>query len=84
MPLYDYKCTEHGVFEKFQRMVDHAAANCPHCEATCKQTFITAPGLDTEGMADAGCPGAFFKSGDRMTKRHQEAGQQHHNLPQNR
>jgi len=29
--------------------------------------------LDTEGMADAGCPSAFFKSGDRMTERHLSA-----------
>jgi len=31
-----------------------------------------------EKMADAGFPGAFITSGDRMTKRHKEAGQDHH------
>jgi hypothetical protein len=28
-------------------------------------------------MADAGCPGAFMTSGDRIEKRHKEAGQEH-------
>ena len=75
MPLYDYKCAEHGVFELQQKMVSHAKAKCPHCGKTSKQVFVSAPGLDIEGMADAGCPGAFWTSGDRMTKRHIEAGQ---------
>lgn len=77
MPTYNYRCEEHEVFEKFQRIKDHAAANCPHCGVVCKQVLIDAPSLDVEGMADAGCPGAFHTSGDRITKRHTEAGQSH-------
>ncbi len=77
MPLYDYKCEKHGYFEKQQKMVDHARAECPTCEVDCKQVLKGAPQLDIEGMADAGCPGAFFTSGDRMEKRHTEAGQDH-------
>ncbi len=82
MPLYDYKCTEHGEFELQQKMVNHAKAKCPHCGSTSKQVLLSAPTLDIEGMADAGCPGAFITSGDRITKRHTEAGQANAYKPQ--
>ena len=75
MPTYNYRCDTHDVFETRQRIKDHAAAKCPHCEVLCKQVLLSAPGLDIEGMADIGMPGAFSVSGDRMTKRHNDAGQ---------
>lgn len=75
MPLYDYKCEEHGVFELRQRMADHAKGICPTCQSVCVQVLTRAPSLDIEGMANAGCPGAFNTSGDRMTKRHRKADQ---------
>lgn len=75
MPLYDYKCPEHGYFELNQRMADHAEGICPTCQVKCVQVIRRAPGLDTEAMADVGMPGAFQKSGDRITKRHLKAGQ---------
>jgi len=75
MPTYDYKCEEHGYFELVQPMIQHAKGVCPTCLADCKQVLKRAPTLDIEGMADAGCPGAFELSGDRMTKRHRSAGQ---------
>ena len=78
MPTYSYRCPEHGVFDDFKKIKDRAKANCPHCEIICKQVHVGAPTLDIEGMADAGCPGAFETSGNRMTKRHKEAGQEHH------
>lgn len=78
MPRYDYRCTEHGEFELKQSMKDHAKGNCPTCGSECKQVLLKAPALDVEGMADAGCPGAFMSSGDRMAKRHKAAGQDHH------
>jgi len=78
MPTYDYKCPKDGYFELQQRMVDHARADCPTCGAPCTQVLLTPPVLDTEAMADIGMPGAFEKSGDRMTKRHEAAGQDHH------
>jgi len=77
MPLYDYKCTEHGYFELKQSMKDHAKGNCPTCAIECKQVLLSAPSLDIEGMADIGMPGAFNLSGDRMKKRHLKAGQSH-------
>ena len=77
MPLYDYRCKDHGVFELKQSIKDHARAECPTCGSECKQVLISAATLDIEGMADAGCPGAFETSGNRITKRHVEAGQEH-------
>jgi len=73
MPLYDYRCQAHGTFDCRQAISNRARAFCPDCGKACKQVMIHAPHLDIEGMADAGCPGAFDTSGDRMTKRHQDA-----------
>ena len=78
MPLYDYRCTEHGDFELHQSMKDHAKGICPTCESECKQVLLKAPGLNVESMADAGMPGALETSGNRMEKRHKAAGQDHH------
>ncbi len=75
MPTYSYRCEDHEVFDMIQRIKDHAAAKCPHCGVICKQVLMSAPGLDIEAMADIGMPGAFSVSGDRMTKRHINAGQ---------
>ena len=75
MPTYDYRCKEHGAFELFQSMKDHARADCPTCGSGSKQVLTAAPGLDIEAMARAGMPGAFELVGDRITKRHREAGQ---------
>ncbi len=73
MPLYDYRCSQHGEFEVRQKVSWRKRAVCPRCRALCKQIMIHAPHLDIEGMADAGCPGAFETSGDRMTNRHRDA-----------
>ncbi len=75
MPTYDYRCTEHGLFDKRQRMSKHKSAECPNCGIHCKQVLVAPPGLDIEAMADVGMPGAFALSGDRITKRHRDAGQ---------
>lgn len=75
MALYDYKCDEHGYFEKAQKMKDHARADCPTCGVNCKQVLRGAPTLDIEAMADIGMPGAHKVSGDRLTQRHVSAGQ---------
>jgi len=75
MPTYSYRCEHHDVFELNQRMKDHAKGVCPTCGSECKQVLQTAPPLMIEQMADAGLPGAFHTSGDRMTQRHREADQ---------
>ena len=78
MPLYDYRCTDHGDFEKRQPMIDHARAECPTCGEIVRQVLLGAPGLNVESMADAGMPGALETSGNRMEERHKAAGQDHH------
>ena len=84
MPLYDYKCSEHGYFEAKQPMAEHAAAPCPECGTVSKQVITKPPGLDVEAMADIGMPGAFETSGDRLTKRHRDAGQVYNTPPEER
>ena len=75
MPTYDYKCTEHGYFEQHRPIKFHKHADCPTCGNYVPQVIRTAPGLDVEAMADVGMPGAMEKRGDRMTRRHIDAGQ---------
>ena len=74
MPLYDFQCKDHGWFERRQRLPEHTGRyECPVCGKLVPQVHIHPPGLDIEAMADAGMPGAFELSGDRMTKRHLDA-----------
>lgn len=75
MPSYDYRCKEHGTFELQQRMKDHARAHCPTCGSDSKQVLTAAPSLDLESMARVGMPGAWETVGDRIHKRHIDAGQ---------
>lgn len=77
MPTYDYKCEEHGYFAQENRMADHAKGVCPTCKEPAKQVILSAPRPLIEAMADAGLPGALHTSGDRMEKRHREAGAYH-------
>jgi putative FmdB family regulatory protein len=77
MPRYDYKCAEHGYFERSQSIAERKSAPCPECGADSKQVILTAPAPLIEAMANAGCPGAFHTSGDRITRRHRKAGQYH-------
>lgn len=77
MPLYDYKCSEHGYFEQKNSMDERAEGTCPTCGSKSKLVILRAPAPMIEAMADAGCPGAFHTSGDRITKRHRKAGQYH-------
>lgn len=77
MPMYDYKCEEHGYFSQKNSMDDHAKGECPTCGGDAKQVILSAPRPLIEKMADAGCPGAFHTSGDRIEKRHRAAGQYH-------
>lgn len=80
MPTYQYKCSEHGYFEQQNSMKDHAKGNCPTCGSDSKQVILTAPAPMIEMMADAGFPGAFETSGNRLEKKHRAAGQ-YHNTP---
>ena len=75
MPTYSYRCAEHGLFDEVKRMKDRAKGTCPTCQSESKKVLTKAPDLMIEQMADAGCPGAFMTSGDRMHERHTNAGQ---------
>lgn len=77
MPTYDYECKEHGQFEARNSMAERKTAPCPTCQSVSDQIIAGAPRPLIEAMADAGCPGAFMTSGDRMTARHRKAGQYH-------
>lgn len=79
MPTYDYKCKEHGYFELQQRVADHAEGVCPTCKEICPQVVrqLAKHGLDLEAMSRIGMPGAYESVGDRITKRHLDAGQHH-------
>ena len=46
MPVYDYKCAEHGLFYELASMADHAKpAPCPKCEAMSARVIIMSPGI---------------------------------------
>lgn len=78
MPFYDYACDKCKIyFEQMNSMADHAKGKCPTCGSKSRQVVLKAPPLMIEAMANAGCPGAFHTSGDRLEKRHRSAGQYH-------
>jgi putative FmdB family regulatory protein len=46
MPLYDYKCSEHGLFHELVAMEDHAMPQpCPTCKAASGRIIIIPPDL---------------------------------------
>lgn len=46
MPVYDYKCAEHGPFRELVRMADSAKpSHCPECRVLSARIILSAPGL---------------------------------------
>lgn len=44
MPLYDYKCKEHGLFHELTTMADHEKPKpCPHCGTLCSRVIVIPP-----------------------------------------
>ena len=44
MPVYDYKCAEHGVFYELATIDDHAEpAACPQCSQLSPRVIVMAP-----------------------------------------
>lgn len=44
MPVYDYKCPQHGLFHELATMADHARpAACPHCGTLSARVIVMAP-----------------------------------------
>ena len=46
MPVYDYKCSDHGLFYELASMDDHAKpASCPECQTLSPRVIIMSPAL---------------------------------------
>lgn len=46
MPVYDYKCSDHGVFYDLASVDDHAApAPCPQCQVFSPRIIMISPGI---------------------------------------
>jgi putative FmdB family regulatory protein len=46
MPVYDYKCSEHGLFFELASMDDHAEpAACPQCSSMSARVILMSPGI---------------------------------------
>jgi putative FmdB family regulatory protein len=44
MPVYDYKCAQHGIFYALAKMDDHANPHmCPQCKTLSPRVIIIAP-----------------------------------------
>ena len=44
MPVYDYKCTTHGVFHELVSMSESAATKpCPRCQSPSQRVVLLAP-----------------------------------------
>ncbi len=44
MPVYDYKCADHGLFYELAAMDDSSKPMaCPHCRALCARVIMLAP-----------------------------------------
>lgn len=44
MPVYDYKCPEHGIFHELATLENHAnPASCPQCRKLAPRIIIMAP-----------------------------------------
>jgi putative FmdB family regulatory protein len=46
MPVYDYKCTEHGLFYDLASLEDHAKPSCcPECQKISPRVIILSPSV---------------------------------------
>lgn len=46
MPVYDYKCSEHGLFYELASMDDHAKpAKCPECSTLSPRVILVPPSI---------------------------------------
>jgi putative FmdB family regulatory protein len=43
MPIYQYRCNEHGLFDEWQKMNDKHTAICPQCHKIANRIFTPIP-----------------------------------------
>ncbi len=44
MPVYDYRCKQHGLFNEVQTLAQHAApCRCPRCGVFCARVVVLPP-----------------------------------------
>ena len=39
MPFYEFKCSDHGIYEFLQPLVGNHRANCPNCDKLMQRRF---------------------------------------------
>ncbi len=53
MPVYDYKCREHGLFHALATMAESGQPkSCPQCAVLCPQVIVLAPHLPEMAQTD--------------------------------
>lgn len=51
MPMYAYRCKEHGEFEKIKKISERQTCECPECGVVCEQA-LTVPAAVQGGFVD--------------------------------
>lgn len=51
MPLYTYRCEQHGAFDKLKKMSEREFTECPECGKVCSQS-LSAPAMVQGGYMD--------------------------------
>jgi putative FmdB family regulatory protein len=77
MPLYDFRCKEHGDIEVQCKIAEREEQSCSECGELMTQFISKAPSLDETAMSYMGMPGAAFKHGARLHKQHRSVDQSH-------
>ena len=51
MPMYEYECADHGIFEKIKKISERFSCACPTCGDECEQR-LTIPAAVQGGYMD--------------------------------
>ena len=73
--LYEHRCENGHVSTHYVRYEEKEQV-CPECE-TCATRIISAHKVDLYGLSKAGCPGAYERVGNDITRRHKSVDQHH-------
>lgn len=50
MPVYEYECQEHGIFEKIKKISERFVAECEVCGVECVQKLTIPAGVNGNYM----------------------------------